>query len=164
MADAVGDHSMFQYFLKVVSTEFSFLDGSELKTHQYSVTQYERDRASSLFRFRGHLLIFGVAVSGKSAGKDEQGHQTSHGYAGVPGAFPLSPPCEHRLTSLVRRRVRELRGPSFLLAPFSDNRTYTSSLDLTPQGHPPRGTPIFCSLPHLDLRHRRWSAHRRWAD
>lgn len=36
---------MFQYFLKVVSTKFTFLDGRELKTHQYSVTQYERDRA-----------------------------------------------------------------------------------------------------------------------
>jgi len=35
--------SMFQYFLKVVSTQFEFLDGRELKTHQYSVTQYERD-------------------------------------------------------------------------------------------------------------------------
>jgi len=35
---------MFQYFVKVVSTQFGFLDGRELKTHQYSVTQYERDR------------------------------------------------------------------------------------------------------------------------
>ena len=62
---------MFQYFLKVtgvfhprsaqvqtalcltrpypssqvVSTRFQFLDGRELNTHQYSVTQYERDCA-----------------------------------------------------------------------------------------------------------------------
>lgn len=57
---------MFQYFLKVgrlllkslillnltyrilpqvVSTKFTFLDGRELNTHQYSVTQYERDRS-----------------------------------------------------------------------------------------------------------------------
>ncbi|CEQ41120.1 SPOSA6832_02814, partial [Sporobolomyces salmonicolor] len=42
---------MFQYFLKVVSTQFSFLDGRELKTHQYSVTQYERDCGSRRLRF-----------------------------------------------------------------------------------------------------------------
>ncbi|GAA5908587.1 retrograde cargo receptor ERV46 [Sporobolomyces salmoneus] len=61
---------MFQYFLKVVSTQFEFLDGRELKTHQYSVTQYERD------------------LSNKNAqSKDSHGHQTTHGYAGVPGLF-----------------------------------------------------------------------------
>ncbi len=41
---------MFQYFVKVVSTQFGFLDGRELKTHQYSVTQYERDRKSCPLR------------------------------------------------------------------------------------------------------------------
>ncbi|KAL8279228.1 hypothetical protein RQP46_008265 [Phenoliferia psychrophenolica] len=60
---------MFQYFLKVVSTHFTFLDGRELNTHQYSVTQYERD------------------LSGSRTGKDAEGHQTTHGYAGVPGLF-----------------------------------------------------------------------------
>ncbi|SGY84777.1 BQ5605_C009g05719 [Microbotryum silenes-dioicae] len=59
---------MIQYFLKVVSTKFIFLDGRELRTHQYSVTEYERD------------------LSDKS-GKDSSGHQTTHGYAGVPGLF-----------------------------------------------------------------------------
>ncbi|GAA5870619.1 hypothetical protein JCM1840_004818 [Sporobolomyces johnsonii] len=59
---------MFQYFLKVVSTQFSFLDGRELKTHQYSVTQYERDLTNN-------------------KAKDNHGHQTTHGYAGVPGLF-----------------------------------------------------------------------------
>ncbi|KAK4046515.1 ER-derived vesicles protein erv46 [Microbotryomycetes sp. JL221] len=58
---------MFQMFLKVVSTKFSFLDGRELNTHQYSVTQYERD------------------LTNNKPGKDAQGHQTTHGYAGVPG-------------------------------------------------------------------------------
>ncbi len=59
---------MFQYFLKVVSTKFVFLSGREVPTHQYSVTQYERD------------------LSGKTEGsKDGLGHHTSHGYAGVPG-------------------------------------------------------------------------------
>lgn len=31
---------------QVVSTKFEFLDGRALRTHQYSVTQYERDCAS----------------------------------------------------------------------------------------------------------------------
>lgn len=86
---------MFQYFLKVrhnifilgsvtstdalvqlqvVSTKFGFLDGRELNTHQYSVTSYERDLSA-----------------GNHNPKDEGGHQTSHGYAGVPGTrFQLS--------------------------------------------------------------------------
>jgi len=61
---------MFQYFLKVVSTHFEFLDGRELNTHQYSVTQYERDLAA-----------------GNKPGRDELGHKASHGYTGVPGLF-----------------------------------------------------------------------------
>lgn len=60
---------MFQYFLKVVSTQFGLLDGRQVKTHQYSVTQYERD------------------LSTGAKAKDDLGHQTSHGYAGVPGVF-----------------------------------------------------------------------------
>ncbi|GAA5895627.1 hypothetical protein JCM8208_005284 [Rhodotorula glutinis] len=60
---------MFQYFLKVVSTKFEFLDGRALRTHQYSVTQYERD------------------LSSKKANEKTGGHQTMHGYAGVPGLF-----------------------------------------------------------------------------
>lgn len=59
-----------QYFLKVVSTKFVSLTGEELNTHQYSVTEYERDLSK-----------------GNKPGKDELGHQTSHGYAGVPGLF-----------------------------------------------------------------------------
>ncbi|EGG07782.1 uncharacterized protein MELLADRAFT_105603 [Melampsora larici-populina 98AG31] len=61
---------MFQYFLKVVGTEFHLLDQRVVKTHQYSVTQYERDLTKS-----------------SRGGTDELGHQTSHGYAGVPGLF-----------------------------------------------------------------------------
>ncbi|KAK1226097.1 vacuolar protein sorting-associated protein 45 [Marasmius sp. AFHP31] len=34
---------MFQYFLKVVSTQFRTIDGQIVNTHQYSVTQFERD-------------------------------------------------------------------------------------------------------------------------
>ncbi|CAG8737989.1 11167_t:CDS:2, partial [Racocetra persica] len=36
-------HYMFQYFLKVVSTHFYFLDNTAIYTNQYSVTQFERD-------------------------------------------------------------------------------------------------------------------------
>ncbi|KAK6907281.1 hypothetical protein I203_101271 [Kwoniella mangroviensis CBS 8507] len=61
---------MFQYFLKVVSTNFVALNGEEIPSHQYSVTQYERD-----------LRL------GNAPGKDSHGHMTSHGVAGVPGVF-----------------------------------------------------------------------------
>lgn len=60
---------MFQYFLKVVSTKFETLDQRALSTHQYSVTSYERD------------------LSTGSQAVQEGGHQTSHGFAGVPGVF-----------------------------------------------------------------------------
>ncbi|GAA5868039.1 hypothetical protein JCM8547_000786 [Rhodosporidiobolus lusitaniae] len=60
---------MFQYFLKVVSTKFQFIDGRELNTHQYSVTQYERDLANN------------------KPTDNTGGHQTMHGFAGVPGLF-----------------------------------------------------------------------------
>ncbi|GEM11224.1 cell cycle checkpoint protein rad17 [Rhodotorula toruloides] len=53
----------------VVSTKFQFLDGRELNTHQYSVTQYERD------------------LSNNKPNEKQGGHQTMHGYAGVPGLF-----------------------------------------------------------------------------
>ncbi|RIB15031.1 endoplasmic reticulum vesicle transporter-domain-containing protein [Gigaspora rosea] len=36
-------HYMFQYFLKVVSTHFYFLNETVIYTNQYSVTQFERD-------------------------------------------------------------------------------------------------------------------------
>jgi len=61
---------MFQYFLKVVSTRFVTLKGHTISTHQYSVTQYERDLST-----------------GNKPGPDELGHQNQHGYAGVPGVF-----------------------------------------------------------------------------
>ncbi|WWD16541.1 hypothetical protein CI109_100968 [Kwoniella shandongensis] len=61
---------MFQYFLKVVSTNFVSLTGEEIPSHQYSVTQYERDLRS-----------------GNAPGKDSHGHMTSHGVMGVPGVF-----------------------------------------------------------------------------
>jgi len=60
---------MFQYFLKVVSTQFRTLDGKTINTHQYSTTQFERDL--------------------KDGGQNDspQGVHIQHGVNGVPGAF-----------------------------------------------------------------------------
>lgn len=59
---------MFQYFLKVVSTQFDMLDGKILKTHQYSATHFERDLT-------------------KGQQEDKEGVHVSHGSTGIPGAF-----------------------------------------------------------------------------
>jgi len=44
-ARADASHSRARARPQVVSTKFEFLDGRALRTHQYSVTQYERDCA-----------------------------------------------------------------------------------------------------------------------
>jgi len=59
---------MFQYFLKVVSTELRSIDGQIIKSNQYSATQFERD----LIRGGEH---------------DDHGISLQHGVQGVPGAF-----------------------------------------------------------------------------
>lgn len=67
---------MYQYFLKVVSTQFRMLEGKVINTHQYSSTQFERD----LTKF--------------NEGENKQGVFTQHGVAGSPGAyfnFEISP-------------------------------------------------------------------------
>ncbi|MBW0466851.1 hypothetical protein O181_006566 [Austropuccinia psidii MF-1] len=69
-AHTEASNYMFQYFLKVVGTEFRLLDGKTVKTHQYSVTQYERDLAH-----------------GEKRDSDGLGHLTSHGHVGIPGVF-----------------------------------------------------------------------------
>jgi hypothetical protein len=56
---------MFQYFVKVVSTKFDFLNGTTINTNQYSVTQYERDLT----------------------GKDTSGHVHGHSSGGLPGTI-----------------------------------------------------------------------------
>ncbi|CCO33916.1 Endoplasmic reticulum-Golgi intermediate compartment protein 3 [Rhizoctonia solani AG-1 IB] len=63
---------MFQYFLKVVSTEVRHLDGDLVRAHQYSVTNYERDIRP------GHEF---------DPLRDASGIKTTHGYEGLPGAF-----------------------------------------------------------------------------
>jgi endoplasmic reticulum-Golgi intermediate compartment protein 3 len=59
---------MFQYFLKVVSTQFRSLDDKIINTHQFSVTHFERDISEAL-------------------GDTAQGVHLQHGVVGVPGAF-----------------------------------------------------------------------------
>lgn len=61
---------MYQYFLKVVSTSFNLLSGGTINSHQYSVTQFERD-----------------IKGGNAPGKEGHGHFTSHGVAAVPGVY-----------------------------------------------------------------------------
>ncbi|KAF8635885.1 hypothetical protein AX15_000066 [Amanita polypyramis BW_CC] len=60
---------MFQYFLKVVSTEFRTLDGKIIKSHQYSATHFDRDLTE------GHT------------GATPSGAHIQHGVEGLPGAF-----------------------------------------------------------------------------
>ncbi len=67
---------MFQYFLKVVATEFRPLAGETLKTQQYSVTTYERDLSPG---------ANAEALAGMS--NEGSGAHISHGFAGVPGVF-----------------------------------------------------------------------------
>ncbi|KAH8825204.1 endoplasmic reticulum-derived transport vesicle ERV46 [Flagelloscypha sp. PMI_526] len=60
---------MFQYFMKVVGTQFRSLDGTVVNTHQYSVTHFERDLSEGF------------------EGNNAQGVHIQHGINGVPGAF-----------------------------------------------------------------------------
>lgn len=59
---------MFQYFVKVVSTQFSTLGGQVVNSHQYSVTHFERDLQAM-------------------AGNTNEGLQIAHGVNGLPGVF-----------------------------------------------------------------------------
>lgn len=61
---------MFQYFVKVVSTSFVYLNGAEIPSHQYSVTRYERDLRT------GNLPT-----------RDDHGHVTTHHTNPIPGLF-----------------------------------------------------------------------------
>jgi len=68
-AHAPKTQYMFQYFLKVVSTQFRSLDGQIVNTLQYSVTHFERDLTEG------------------SQSNTGQGLHLSHGNQGMPGAF-----------------------------------------------------------------------------
>jgi len=62
---------MFQYFIKVVSTQFNTLGGQTVNSHQYSVTHFERD------------LQTGVG------GSTREGLQLQHGVNGLPGEYSV---------------------------------------------------------------------------
>lgn len=63
------DQYMFQYFLKVVATQFRTESGRIVNTHQYSATSFERDLAEG------------------SHGESPEGIHLQHGVNGIPGAF-----------------------------------------------------------------------------
>lgn len=80
---------MYQYFTKVVATEYRTLAGSRSSTFQYSATTYERDLSPA--------ALFGLPGSGGEknkvhgdSGSTHQPHQVQHGYAGIPGVFFVS--------------------------------------------------------------------------
>ena len=60
---------MFQYFLKVVSTQFRSLDGQLVNTNQYSATHFERDLS------KGYQE------------NNPAGLHVAHTMTGVPGVF-----------------------------------------------------------------------------
>jgi len=64
-----NSQEMFQYFLKVVATRFVNLKGQTVNTHQYSVTNFQRN------------------LGGGANEKTEQGVHLSHTTSGMPGAF-----------------------------------------------------------------------------
>ncbi|KAI0769911.1 Sec1 family-domain-containing protein [Fomes fomentarius] len=65
----IKQNYMFQYFLKVVSTQFQTLDGKTVNTHQYSATHFERD------------------LDKGSEDSTPAGIHVGHGTGGIPGAF-----------------------------------------------------------------------------
>ncbi|QRW01053.1 Endoplasmic reticulum vesicle transporter [Ceratobasidium sp. AG-Ba] len=70
---------MFQYFMKVVATEFKYLDGHIVRSNQYSITSYERDLTHELMSRSQH---------------DAHGAIVGHTVHGLPGAyfnFEISP-------------------------------------------------------------------------
>ncbi|QRV86962.1 Endoplasmic reticulum vesicle transporter [Ceratobasidium sp. AG-Ba] len=64
---------MFQYYIKVVSTEFKYLDGEVVRSNQYSVTSFERDLTHEA-QTHDHE-------------RDKYGQLHGHNYRGIPGAF-----------------------------------------------------------------------------
>lgn len=64
-----NNNYMYQYFLKVVGTQYHFINGEHAAAHQFSVTQYERDLDNH-----------------QGAGGDNL-PQTTHGISGIPGVF-----------------------------------------------------------------------------
>lgn len=81
-ADTTHSEYMFQYFTKVVATEYRKLNGEKLSTFQYSATSYERDL--------GPRAVAPPGKSGQSDTGTHSPHQVQHGFMGVPGVFFVS--------------------------------------------------------------------------
>jgi len=60
---------MYQYFLKVVATQFRTIAGDQINAHQYSATHFDRNLAEG------------------ARGKTEEGVHVTHGVQGMPGVF-----------------------------------------------------------------------------
>ncbi|PWN27591.1 DUF1692-domain-containing protein [Jaminaea rosea] len=80
---------MFQYFVKVVATEYHTLAKERIDTFQYAATGYERDLSpQAMFGGGGHG---GGQQHAGQKGKDVAGthhpNQVQHGFAGIPGVF-----------------------------------------------------------------------------
>ena len=78
-------------------TEYRLLSGELLKTHQYSVTSYERDLSPG--------AQAAAAAGGKpAAGGSKEGHaQVQHGFAGVPGVYINIDPAALKVVHTQRR-------------------------------------------------------------
>lgn len=81
-ADTTRSEYMFQYFTKVVSTEYRALSGDTLRTFQYSASSYERDLAPQSIPSAGKTGTRGGDTSGTHSP-----HQVQHGFMGIPGVF-----------------------------------------------------------------------------
>ncbi|PWN88280.1 DUF1692-domain-containing protein [Acaromyces ingoldii] len=67
---------MFQYFVKVVPTELHLLNGHSFKSHEYSVTSYERDLSPNAPNAANQATQGGGPM-----------HSVQHGFGGMPGFF-----------------------------------------------------------------------------
>lgn len=74
--------TMYQYFTKVVATEYRPLKGKPMSTFQYSATDYVRDLSPA------SNFIQGKATGDTAATHSPQ--QVQHGFQGLPGVFFVS--------------------------------------------------------------------------
>lgn len=73
---------MYQYYMKVVPTEYNTIDGQRLATRQYSVTAYERDLNPGADATHAAQVGAGLAK-----GDANDAHMTLHGYRGTPSVL-----------------------------------------------------------------------------
>lgn len=74
-------------FLKVVSTNFVYLNGDEIPSHQYSVTRYERNLKEGNAPGRDEHGRMCFATRRQNRYDADTADMTSHGMMGSPGVF-----------------------------------------------------------------------------